>query len=44
MIMDLMNSRRWLETTSVVDNKEDCLVIGMSCSGNSVNVSVSPGK
>ena len=29
---------RWLETTSVVDNKEDCLVIGMSCSGNSVNV------
>ena len=29
---------RWLETTSVVDNKDDCLVIGMSCSGNSVNV------
>ena len=29
---------RWLETTSVVDNKEDSLVIGMSCSGNSVNV------
>ena len=29
---------RWLETTSVIDNKDDCLVIGMSCSGNSVNV------
>lgn len=30
---------RWLETTIIdSDNKEDFLVIGMSCSGNSVNV------
>ncbi len=29
---------RWLETTSVVDVPNDCLVIGLSCSGNSVNV------
>lgn len=30
---------RWLETTIIdSDNKEDILVIGMSCSGNSVNV------
>jgi len=29
---------RWLETTSSVDSPEKCLVIGMSCSGNSTNV------
>ena len=29
---------RWLETFSVGDLPKDCLVIGMSCSGNSVNV------
>ena len=26
---------RWLETMSTVDNPEDCLIIGLSCSGNS---------
>ena len=29
---------RWLETIASVENPEDCLVIGMSCSGNSSNV------
>jgi len=29
---------RWLETTALVENPDDCLVIGMSCSGNSSNV------
>ena len=29
---------RWLETTAIWDNPKDTLVIGMSCSGNSVNV------
>jgi phosphoheptose isomerase len=29
---------RWLETTAAIENPEDCLVIGMSCSGNSINV------
>jgi phosphoheptose isomerase len=29
---------RWLETIALVENPEDCLVIGMSCSGNSSNV------
>ena len=29
---------RWLETTSAVDTPKDSLIIGMSCSGNSVNV------
>ena len=29
---------RWLETMSSVENPEECLVIGLSCSGNSSNV------
>lgn len=29
---------RWLETMAAVENPEDCLVVGMSCSGNSSNV------
>tara|TARA_R110002110_G_scaffold104162_3_gene262862 strand:+ start:277 stop:861 length:585 start_codon:yes stop_codon:yes gene_type:complete len=29
---------RWLETTAIVDKPEDCLVVGMSCSGNSSNI------
>jgi len=29
---------RWLETMAAIENPADCLVIGMSCSGNSVNV------
>ena len=29
---------RWLETIAAVENPEDCLVIGLSCSGNSSNV------
>jgi D-sedoheptulose 7-phosphate isomerase len=29
---------RWLETTVLVENPKDCLIIGMSCSGNSSNV------
>jgi len=29
---------RWLETIASIENPEECLVIGMSCSGNSSNV------
>ena len=29
---------RWLETVACVEDPEDCLMIGMSCSGNSANV------
>jgi|TARA_R110000782_G_scaffold236135_1_gene322270 phosphoheptose isomerase len=29
---------RWLETTAMVEDPDECLVIGMSCSGNSANV------
>ncbi len=29
---------RWLETIALVEDPKDCLVIGMSCSGNSSNV------
>ena len=29
---------RWLETIGSVENPQDCLVIGLSCSGNSANV------
>jgi phosphoheptose isomerase len=29
---------RWLETTVLVENPDDCLMIGLSCSGNSANV------
>tara|TARA_Y100000592_G_scaffold99477_2_gene175677 strand:- start:5300 stop:5905 length:606 start_codon:yes stop_codon:yes gene_type:complete len=29
---------RWLETIGSVEQPEDCLVIGLSCSGNSANV------
>jgi D-sedoheptulose 7-phosphate isomerase len=29
---------RWLETVATIDNNEESLVIGMSCSGNSTNV------
>jgi len=29
---------RWLETSLSVENPDDCLIIGMSCSGNSSNV------
>ena len=29
---------RWLETIASVENPEDCLIIGLSCSGNSSNV------
>jgi len=29
---------RWLETIALIENPADCLIIGMSCSGNSTNV------
>jgi len=29
---------RWLETMTYVENPEECLVIGLSCSGNSSNI------
>jgi phosphoheptose isomerase len=29
---------RWLETIALVEKPEECLVVGMSCSGNSANV------
>ena len=29
---------RWLETIALIENPEECLVIGMSCSGNSSNI------
>lgn len=29
---------RWLETIALVENPDECLVVGMSCSGNSSNV------
>ncbi len=29
---------RWLETITSVENPSDCLIIGLSCSGNSSNV------
>ena len=29
---------RWLETITLVENPNDCLIIGLSCSGNSSNV------
>ena len=29
---------RWLETVCAVENPDDCLIIGLSCSGNSSNV------
>ena len=29
---------RWLETISLVEDPDECLIIGMSCSGNSANV------
>lgn len=29
---------RWLETIAAIEDPEDCLVVGMSCSGNSSNV------
>jgi len=29
---------RWLESVALVENPDDCLVIGLSCSGNSSNV------
>ena len=29
---------RWLETMALVEDPEDCLIIGLSCSGNSSNV------
>ena len=29
---------RWLETIATVEDPDDCLVIGLSCSGNSINV------
>ena len=29
---------RWLETMAKIENPDDCLVVGMSCSGNSSNV------
>ena len=29
---------RWLETTALIENPKECLVIGMSCSGNSSNI------
>tara|TARA_R100000908_G_scaffold65300_1_gene54085 strand:- start:3512 stop:4093 length:582 start_codon:yes stop_codon:yes gene_type:complete len=29
---------RWLESIATIENPEDCLVIGLSCSGNSSNV------
>ena len=32
---------RWLETIATIENPEECLVVGMSCSGNSSNVNIS---
>ena len=29
---------RWLETIASIENPKECLVIGLSCSGNSINV------
>jgi len=29
---------RWLETVALVEDPSDCLIIGLSCSGNSINV------
>ena len=29
---------RWLETVTTVENPDECLIIGLSCSGNSSNV------
>jgi len=29
---------RWLETVTVVEDPSECLIIGLSCSGNSANV------
>lgn len=29
---------RWLETVALVENPADCLILGLSCSGNSSNV------
>ena len=29
---------RWLETIALIEKPEECLVIGLSCSGNSANV------
>ena len=29
---------RWLETIALIEDPDECLVIGMSCSGNSTNV------
>ena len=29
---------RWLETIALTENPNECLVIGMSCSGNSPNI------
>jgi D-sedoheptulose 7-phosphate isomerase len=29
---------RWLETMASIENPDECLVIGMSCSGNSSNI------
>ena len=29
---------RWLESIASVENPDDCLVVGMSCSGNSSNI------
>lgn len=29
---------RWLETSALVDDKDESLIIGMSCSGNSSNI------
>lgn len=30
--------QRWLETTATVEDPSECLIIGMSCSGNSTNI------
>jgi phosphoheptose isomerase len=29
---------RWLEAIALIENPDDCLIVGMSCSGNSSNV------
>lgn len=29
---------RWLETTAMVEDPNECLIVGMSCSGNSTNI------
>ena len=29
---------RWLETIALVENFDECLIVGMSCSGNSINI------